>query len=177
MKKTYAPCIGGLPGVILDGGMWELAAKLEELPGVTAEVFPWFAWKKARDKAIRLFRAGQLDYFAPCGHSFGALKAVQAAEDVAKAGMMTRYIGAIDPTAGFEMNVPRSVEYVDEFLADSGIPAAARRRDPTGRGGGMYRYPHGTPHKIRTYQIGHIPIGSHDPVHDIIVARVKEFAR
>lgn len=172
IERTYAPCIGGLPGVLLDGGMWELASKLEVIPGVMSEVFPWFMWKKARNKAIRLFREGKLDFFTPCGHSFGCYEIIKMAEDVKKAGIMVRYVGAIDPTAGFVQDVPSNVEYVSEHWAAYGVPAAARRGDPDGERGGRYRYPNDTPHKVYHYPGGHIALGSNDTVHARIVAGI-----
>lgn len=179
----YAPCIGGLPGVILDGGMRELARRLETLDEgrdestIIAEVFPWFLWKNARDKAIRLHHAKQLRYLVINCASWGCLKAIQMSEDVRKHGIMVRFIGALDPTAlpaGHDpMEVPDNVEQVFEAHARFGWPAMARLRDPSGGKGGKYVYPYLPDPEIKTYTIGHIALGSHDPAHEIIMKHVR----
>lgn len=191
MKRIYAPTIGGLPGIILDGGVRNLSDEVDMLDGmdaakavhgavsalgdrVVSEVYPHFGWKKARDKAIAMFRAGELEFFCPSGHSYGGWRLIQMAVDLQKLGIMCRYLFALDTTAGPKQEVPAYVEYVHEFWAKSGPPAMARHWQPSGEGGGKYLYPHGTKHEIHEYDIGHIPLGSDARVHGIICDKIKE---
>jgi hypothetical protein len=173
----YAPTIGGLPGIILDGGMRELAGKFEQLPGVTSEVFPWFRWKAARNKAIQLHRAGHMKRLAIAGHSWGCLKAIQFAQDVGKLGIKVHYIAAFDPTAlppgADPMAVPANVDRVDEMWAWWGVPASARLRSPAGAKGGKYIYPHNTQKKIQSFMVGHIALGADDRAHAIAVEGLR----
>jgi hypothetical protein len=180
----YAPTIGGLPGYVLDGGVRDLSERFrKEVPNCESECFAWFAWKQPRDKAIRLFREGKLDYAAFGTHSFGGWKVLQAAADLAKHGIMVRYIANIDPTAlpigADPMVVPANVEFVDEFRAAwPSPPMFARLRDPSGGRGGMYVFKDGKPpHKIHNFMTGHIAIGSSKKVHDIAVARLREMTK
>lgn len=189
MKRIYAPTIGGLPGIIFDSGVRDLSDDIDRLDGglsgriaaigdrVVSEVYPWFMWKLARNRAIALAEAGELDRLCVAGHSFGCLKALQLVADVAKHGIEVAYVGAIDPTAGYRMEVGSNVDFVDEFWASSGFPAMARAADPSGRGGGKYLYPNETPHEIHEYRSGHIALGSNSDVHDIIVSRIAELLK
>jgi|688.fasta_scaffold65536_5 hypothetical protein len=176
----YAPCVGGLPGVILDGGMRELSERLEKVSkDITSVVLPWFLWKRARDEAIALFRAGKLEYVIYNGHSWGCLKGIQFASDLAKHGIKVRLMGAFDPTAlplgAAPMAVPENVEEVIEIWATFPSPPAwARFRDRTGGRGGMYQYPHDTPRELKKFAVSHIAVGSYDPAHELILQRAKE---
>jgi|CXWL01.1.fsa_nt_gi hypothetical protein len=188
MKLIYAPTIGGLPGVVFDGAVKRLAWELDNLDGGLAagvaalgerfvsEVYPHFSWKKARDKAIAMHRAGELEFFCPTGHSWGCYKIIQMAEDLGKHGIKVRYIGAIDPTAGPVMDVPANVEEVGEFWASRGPCASARRRNPDGSAGGRYRYPHRTKHTVTPFESGHIELGSNAIVHTAILKAVRALA-
>lgn len=170
---AYVANIGGLPGHMFDRGMYVLRDRLLLIPNVEAEAMPWFSWKDARNKAVAMWAAGTLDFLMVNGHSWGCLKAVQLAEDVAKHGILVRFIGAIDPTAGPRMKVPWNVNQVSEFWATFGWPALARLRSPSGARGGRYIYPHPTPHIIQTYVTGHIALGSNSKVHEQIVTTIR----
>lgn len=172
----YVPCIGGLPGVVLDGSMYAIARKLQ--PFARTEVFPWFKWKEARDRMIAAARKGEL--VAGVGHSYGCLELHKISIDLMKLNLPIEYIAGIDPTAtppGYgPMPIDANVNYVDEFWASFGWPAIARLRSPSGQAGGKFIYPYGTRHKVRKYRSGHIALAGKKEVQDLIVEKVKEIA-
>lgn len=183
MKHVYVALVGGLPGVVLDYGMYKLDKKIEalEIPNhrFTVETGAWFGWKSLRNEAISLYRKKDLDYLILIGMSWGCLKNIQFAQDVGKHGIYVRYLAAFDPTALFpgmpEMAVPANVEFVDELWAKWGAPAHARRGDPEGGRGGMYVYPHNTPREApHKFNLGHVPIASNDDAQKIVLDRIVE---
>lgn len=119
------------------------------------------------------------------GHSMGCYRSIQLAEKCRKAGILVRYIAAIDPTAinrlfGMKpMIVPENVMAVDEFWATSGFPKAARDGDKSGKRGGRYIFPvsWSGAHYLETIPSAHIPLASNDKVVKRIVAQVKELLK
>ena len=178
MKSALFPLIGGLPGVVLDGGMHKLAAKIETGSNISAPVFPWFRWKEARSQMIAAAKEGRL--IGVGGHSYGCMESGKISLDMDRLGLHIPYIAGIDPTAtpmGYgPIIIGKNVEYVDEFWASLGWPAVARLRSSSGARGGKFTYPHGTDNRLRKYTTGHIALGSNSTVHDIIAAHVRVVA-
>ena len=175
MKQFLFPVIGGLPGVILDGGMRTLSEKIEAaMPDVSAPVFPWFKWKTARAQMIAAARESRL--IGGGGHSYGCMELGKISIDMEKLGLHIPYIAGIDPTAtpvGYgPIIIDKNVDYVDEFWASFGWPAMARLRSSSGKAGGKFTYPYGTENHVRRYASGHIALGSNSKVHNIIVGQV-----
>lgn len=175
--RVYAPCIGGLPGVVLDGSMHALAKRLNEAsPEIEAEVFPWFLWKKARKRCIEAHKEGAL--IAGAGHSYGCLEWSKISIDLMKHNIAIKYIGGIDATAtppGYgPMVIDGNVAFVDEFWASFGWPSMARLRSPAGSKGGKFVYPYGTHHKIHRFTAGHIAVAARKAVQKRIVDQIRE---
>lgn len=181
--KRITVTVHGLMGIApwISKGTREIDRLIDALKGPDSRDFIQIAWKAAW-KYIEAERAkGPIEVIL-IGHSMGCYRAIQLAWKCRAAGIKVAYIGAIDPTAinrFFRMKpmvVPENVIEVDEFWASRGIPAMNRRHDPTGGGGGCYRYQPGWSGKLfqKEYAIGHIALASDDRVVDRIVRRVKE---
>jgi pimeloyl-ACP methyl ester carboxylesterase len=183
--RIEAHAIAGLGGWLFDRGTRALDKLLDEMSPVW-DCTHWQEgqWEKAYDAILARAKTHKdKPKIILIGHSYGCLRAIQIARRLREINMRVAYIAAIDPTAITRkeppMTIPNNVDWVDEFWASSGFPAAARNREPDGSAGGRYVVPAGMEkrHTLAKYPVRHIPLASHPPVVSAIVGRVREIVR
>ena len=114
------------------------------------------------------------------GHSYGALRCQQIAGNLNERGITVSYIAGIDPTAlprrHTPMKITPNVELVDEFHAVSGPPAARRKSDPSGKGGGRFIIPEvmHDRHYLEEVPYPHIRSARSEEVRERILSKISE---
>lgn len=181
--KRITIVIHGLMGILpfISKGTRDIDKLIDALKGPDSRDYIQSNWKEAWSYIQAERAKGPIEVIL-IGHSMGCYRAIQIANQCRKAGILVRYIGAIDPTAinrmfgMVPMVVPENVAEVDEFWARSGVPAINRKLDPTGGKGGCYRYTAGWSGQLyqKEYPTGHIALAAHKPVVDRLVKQVGE---
>jgi len=141
MTRVEAHLFAGLGDKLCSGGIEAIEDGLDKLPFDAKWWFHWQAKHVAQEIADRSRLVGKPDLVFIAFYSMGAYSVCNDLFPVLQAlGIRVNYLASMDPTALAgnmrPMVCPDIVDRYDEFLASSGFPAAALRRDPSGRSGG-----------------------------------------